>query len=291
MKIFDKKTNVEILPKMKSRTSGTDRVIERFLEVRGGDIENIVFGRTSKGYISGESLPRNIVFKNCIFRRVVFSSMSDCTFTNCVFDKCTFYDTANIIMVNCDGFETYMYNENKNMLSGICGFDSCSGIIFAGELAPNIDLTVNDTPELTALLDRIEEKKRLAEEARLKNLELRKSVKYGYKVVSNAKVLVKLSFPEDVDLVNLDKDKSRASGAMVESIHVINDFGTEGVINNAYNRTEYKVGEMVYPDTFDPNPNQDCGHGIHFCKDVDCLAEYGSLSDAQIQSIKDQNLL
>lgn len=292
MKIFDRKTNQEILPKIKSRSAGTDRVIECFLNVRGGNITDIIFGSTSRGYIEGEGLPRKIAFVNCCFKYVTFRNLSDCSFINCVFDKCEFYSVSDITMKNCNGnccSQFYNSNYTTYSISGTCVFENCCGMYFNENIDPNTNITVKNTPELTKLLDGLEEKRRLAEEARLKNLELRKSIKYGWKVV-NAPVLVKLSFPDDAELVNLDKDKSRASVAVVESIHVVNDFGAEGVTNRAYSKCRYKVGERVYPDYFDSNPNQDCGHGIHFCLDIDNLKEYGNLTSQQVESIKSQNL-
>lgn len=288
MKIFDRITNKEILPRVKSRSVGTDRVIECFLNTRGAEITNIIFGSTSRGYVDGEGLPRNIVFNGCKFNYVYFINMSDCTFINCEFYKCEFVgNMSSIIMRDCSGTESV--TDYSGFISGNCEFTNCNGIFFNGGISSDANIVANNTPALEKLLARIEENRRLAEEARLKSLELRKSIKYGYKVVS-APVLVKLSFPDEAELVNLDKDKSRASVAMVESVHVINDFGAEGVTNRQYNRCEYRVGELVFPDSYDPNPNQDCGHGIHFCKDIESLQEYGSLTSEQIESIKSQNL-
>lgn len=58
MKIFDRTTGLEIFPKTKSRSAGTDRVIECFLKTRGEDITNIIFGATSRGCINGKDLPK-----------------------------------------------------------------------------------------------------------------------------------------------------------------------------------------------------------------------------------------
>lgn len=287
MKIFDRTTGNEIFPRTKSRSAGTDRVIECFLKTRGDDITNIIFGATSRGCINGGDLPRNLVFNGCKFNYVSFDKMSDCTFINCNFEKCTFIGLTNVTMKDCTGFDSDV--GYSSAISGKCEFTNCHGIRFDCNVSPDVELILNDTPALDELLKYIEERKRLAEEARLRNLELRKSVKYGYKVVT-APVLVKLSFPDYAELVNLDKDKSRASVAMVESVHVVNDFGAEGVTNRSYKPCRYEVGQLVYPDSYDPDPNQDCGHGIHFCKDIESLQEYGSLTSEQIESIKSQNL-
>lgn len=288
MKIFDRTTNKEIFPRVKSRSTGTDRVVECFLNTRGAEITDIIFGSTSRGYVEGEGLLRPTVFNGCKFKYVYFRNISDCTFINCEFYKCVFTgNISNIIMRYCSGERST--TSYSSFISGNCEFTNCNGISFDGEISPDANIVANNTPALEKLLAHMEEKRRLAEEARLKSLELRKSIKYGYKVV-NAPVLVKLSFPDEAELVNLDKDKSRASVAMVESIHVINDFGAEGVTNISYKPCRYEVGQLVHPDRYDPNPEKDCGHGIHFCKNIESLQKYGNLTSKQIESIKSQNL-
>lgn len=287
MKIFDRTTDTEIFPRTKLKSAGTDRVIECFLKTQGDDIINIIFGTTSRGCINGGNLPRNLVFNGCEFNYVNFKKMSDCTFINCNFKKCTFIGLTNVTMKDCTGFDSDI--NYSSIISGKCEFTNCHGIRFDCNVSPDIELTFNNTPALDELLEHIEERKRVVEEARLRNLELRKSVKYGYKIII-APVLVKLSFPDDAELVNLDKDKSRASVARVESIHVVNDFGAEGVTNESYKPCRYEVGQLVYPDSYDPDPDQNCGHGIHFCKDIESLQEYGSLTSKQIKSIKNQSL-
>lgn len=36
------------------------------------------------------------------------------------------------------------------------------------------------------------------------------------------------------------------------------------IVNENYATCIYKVGEMVYPDSFDDNRFNECSHGIHF---------------------------
>lgn len=38
----------------------------------------------------------------------------------------------------------------------------------------------------------------------------------------------------------------------------------DSVLNTNYTDTEYKVGEMVYPDKFDDDRWIECSNGIHF---------------------------
>lgn len=287
MKIFDKLTRNEIEPQSRSRKSGTDRVIECFLKGRGAVITNVIFGTVSRGYVDGSLLPAGITFDNCVFNYVSFGDLSECTFKNCHFNKCNIHSMRDITMENCSGCDSEVNcSYGTPMLSGTCSFSNCYGIRFYGYIDTGTIIKLVNFPELDKLVARLEQEKIEAEEAKRKNEELRKSVKYGYKVVK-ASVLVKLSFPDDAEVVNLDKDKSRASKAFVESVHVINDFGAEGVSNYAYSpHCEYIVGQEVYPDRFDASPAVDCGHGIHFCKDIEKLTEYGNLNGNQIESIK-----
>lgn len=290
MKIFDRTTNKEILSKSRSKTTGTDRVIECLLRTKGEPIHNIIFGKLSVGKINWESIPENIVFEECIFNHVTFMFPTKVTFINCEFYKCTFTPFIRDITIrNCKGDLNKVSSEighfNDSIIYGVCEFINCSGIKFYGTIDPDSKLIVENSPELNSEIERLEKTKKDIEEHRLKNLELRKFIKYGYKIV-DVPVLVKLSFPDEAEIVNLDKDKSRASMARVESVHIINDFGTEGVTNNQYYRCDYKVGEIAYPDSFDKNYKNDCGHGIHFCKDFQDLDKYSCLTYNQMEHIK-----
>lgn len=45
------------------------------------------------------------------------------------------------------------------------------------------------------------------------------------------------------------------------------DSGLTEILNTNRCDTLYKVGEMVYPDSFDDNRFNECTHGIHFFVD------------------------
>ena len=257
------------------------------LKSKGGPICNIIFGKSAIGWIHGKSIPEGIVFKECIFNRVFFGELTKVTFINCEFYTCTFRTfIKDIVMRDCKGASNVVNSSYPNdNIYGVCEFINCSGIRFNGNINIDAKLTVENTPELDSLIDDLEEVKRKIEKDRLKNLELRKPLKYGYKIVYTP-VLVKLSFPDETEFVNLDKEKSRANMAMVESIHIINEFGSEGVTNHKYKRCDYKVGEIVYPDSFDRNPEEYCGHGIHFYTDIQDLCNLQRLTDKQIESVK-----
>ena len=86
----------------------------------------------------------------------------------------------------------------------------------------------------------------------------------GWKKVEG-KYLVKLQIPEDARRTSATSRKCRCDKALVLDITSLdgNEHYDE-VTNNNYNETIYKVGEMVYPDSFDENRWNECSNGIHF---------------------------
>ena len=86
----------------------------------------------------------------------------------------------------------------------------------------------------------------------------------GWKKVEE-KYLVKLQIPEDARRSSATTRKCRCDMAKVLDITSLdgNEHYDE-VTNNNYNETIYKVGEIVYPDSFDDNRWNECSHGIHF---------------------------
>lgn len=46
------------------------------------------------------------------------------------------------------------------------------------------------------------------------------------------------------------------------------------VVNYKYKKTAYKVGEVVYPDSFDENRWCECSNGIHFFVDKKDAIKY-----------------
>jgi hypothetical protein len=77
----------------------------------------------------------------------------------------------------------------------------------------------------------------------------------GWKKLSRG-VICKLRIPADAKRVGgLIGRKCRAEFAVV----------LEGCGRSQYGEgTEYRVGETVRPDSYDPNPLEECSHGIHF---------------------------
>ena len=78
--------------------------------------------------------------------------------------------------------------------------------------------------------------------------------------------LVKLEIPEDAKRCSATTQKCRCDKAMVLAI---TDLDGQNPITEIENISQshhllYKVGEIVYPDSFDENRWNECSHGIHF---------------------------
>ncbi len=81
----------------------------------------------------------------------------------------------------------------------------------------------------------------------------------GWKKCSN-EVIVKLLIPADAKRSHAFGRKCRA-----EFVKVLEVIGAEFGITNMHGpRTEYRVGEIVRPDSFDENWVDECSNGIHF---------------------------
>ena len=79
------------------------------------------------------------------------------------------------------------------------------------------------------------------------------------------KYLVKLQIPEDARRLSATTRKCRCDKALVLDITSLDgEEHYDEVTNTNYNKTIYKVGEFVYPDSFDENRWNECSHGIHF---------------------------
>ena len=78
--------------------------------------------------------------------------------------------------------------------------------------------------------------------------------------------LIKLEIPEDARRSSATSQKCRCDKAKVLSVWNMRlEEEVSEVVNHAYGQdTLYKVGEMVYPDSFDENRWNECSHGIHF---------------------------
>ena len=86
----------------------------------------------------------------------------------------------------------------------------------------------------------------------------------GWKKVDG--YLVKLEIPEDAKRCSATGTKCRCDKAFVVEIRRISDGEQiDAITNTSYNpNITYKVGEMVFPDSFDEDRWNECSHGIHF---------------------------
>ena len=78
--------------------------------------------------------------------------------------------------------------------------------------------------------------------------------------------LVKLEIPEDAKRSSATTRKCRCDKAKVLAITDIEGNNPVSEIENISqdHHVLYKVGEVVYPDSFDENRFNECSHGIHF---------------------------
>ena len=88
--------------------------------------------------------------------------------------------------------------------------------------------------------------------------------------------LVKLEIPEDARRCSATSNKCRCDKAKVLEITRIEDGATtDEIVNESYSPSvTYKVGEMVFPDSFDENRWNECSHGIHFFINKDEAINY-----------------
>ena len=78
--------------------------------------------------------------------------------------------------------------------------------------------------------------------------------------------IIELLIPQDAKRCSATTRKCRASYAKVVAITNMDGSQAEvdRVTNHAYEPIEYKIGEYVYPDSFDDDRWNECSHGIHF---------------------------
>ena len=85
----------------------------------------------------------------------------------------------------------------------------------------------------------------------------------GWKKVKGK--LIKLLIPEDAKRQSSTGWKCRCDKAKVLAITDLNGSNPiDEITSMDYAKCTYKVGEIVYPDSFDDNRWEECSHGIHF---------------------------
>ena len=95
----------------------------------------------------------------------------------------------------------------------------------------------------------------------------------GWKKVQDK--LIELRIPADAKRSSATTDKCRCDKALVVSITDISDDKeiTE-IVNHNRAKTVYRVGEMVFPDSFDDNRWNECSNGIHFFTNKESAINY-----------------
>ena len=96
----------------------------------------------------------------------------------------------------------------SNDISGKVIFKNCTLSIIQDnkiQIDPATELEITNSPQLSWVLLKYKDVLKNNEEEIKKQEELRKNLKYGYKVVY-APVLVKLSFPENAKVINIDRN-------------------------------------------------------------------------------------
>ena len=77
--------------------------------------------------------------------------------------------------------------------------------------------------------------------------------------------LVQLLIPADARRSSAASLKCRCDKAKVISITDIDGtMSVDSITSNIYTKTEYRVGEYVFPDSWDDDRWNECSHGIHF---------------------------
>ena len=77
--------------------------------------------------------------------------------------------------------------------------------------------------------------------------------------------LIRLLIPSDARRSSATSNRCRCDKAKV--LEITDLYGNNPIAsltNYNYAETQYVVGEMVYPDSFDENRWNECSHGIHF---------------------------
>ena len=97
----------------------------------------------------------------------------------------------------------------------------------------------------------------------------------GWKKLPN-EIIVKLKILEDSKRSRANGDKCRCNKALV--LEFQNKDGTSSVekeyTSNEYAKCTYKVGKIVYADSWDDNRWNECSHGIHFFIDRQSAVDY-----------------
>lgn len=86
---------------------------------------------------------------------------------------------------------------------------------------------------------------------------------------------MKLQIPEDTRRCSATTRKCRCDKAMaLDIVSLDGKTHFDEVVNHNYKVTTYKVGETMYPDSFNEDRWSECSYGIHFFVDKKDAIEY-----------------
>lgn len=186
-------------------------------------------------------------FINCIFPKI-----SKKIFNKCTFSECKFISSKDIIFNNCN-ISSVNFSDSVivNMQFKECTISKCNfynsiiennfSFIECRECSSNLFLHLQ-CPEEGSFI--------------------------GYKKLKSleGKYICKLLIPSDAKRSSATTRKCRCSKAKVLEIKSIETGKNVDEVEhwNPYEYTLYKVGEYVYPDSFDENRWNECSNGIHF---------------------------
>ena len=96
----------------------------------------------------------------------------------------------------------------------------------------------------------------------------------GWKKIGNN--LIKLEIPKDARRSSSTSIKCRCDKAKVLGIYNLDGSKSNliEITNHNFQTTLYKVGKMVYPDSYDENRWNECSNGIHFFIDKQSAIDY-----------------
>ena len=223
-----------------TRLTGTDFRAFDFssLDFARSEIRNVVFIECSFGWVYfWEAKLSNVKFLRCNFFSTTFSYAE---FDNCVFEDCSLYSN------DFDGAKFYETDFNY------CALNNCSFCRTTNP--PCIPFSCPSHGEFIGW----------------------KGLERGGEYY-----LIKLRIPADAKRSSANSRKCRCDKAEVLAIYRLNCSQLpieyeeiDEVLNNNYEPTLYKAGEMVYPDIFDENRWNECSHGIHFFIDKHSALQY-----------------
>lgn len=238
----------------------------------GAQFEDCTFIKCSFiSLILSQASFKNCIFKDCDFCNVTFINCfcENTDFINCLFaDSCARQSRfTSDTFVHCSLFEFMMHKINAKFTRFVdCGLPG--DIPRDAFLAwPKWESNCPDTGSFIGW----------------KKIKFYAENKYDGRMYSGD-ALVKLEIPEDAQRSNAFGRKCRCSKAKVLEIMLVRNIPcycfyelTDELTDpntlpdfiftyySLFNKNfQYKIGDIILPDTFDSNPLNECSHGIHF---------------------------